>query len=306
MNKKIPTGTLTLTLLAVVAYIMLTEITLVFGTIVMPFAIYLLLKIKQQSTANYWILFFSFLIPALLFLSPLATGSFIILYIITSILSHTLDKKMSQELTLFYTTFAIGLSTMATVIVMQMLGYLIPLSEIYSTFRDWYAEQLKAVSEVMPEGTDTNIVLQSMDLYFQNLPAFLIVGSFFLALYIILIVRLMPQDNTKMWKYRSFDKWMMPRMLLYLYMLIFIIMLFSGSWEESTITLFSNISLILEWALFLHGLAFAYYFMLTKKMNKVLAIIILIPLALFRPVTVLIGLFEMIFRIRLIMELRRK
>lgn len=306
MNKKIPTGTLTLTLLAVVAYIMLTEITLVFGTIVMPFAIYLLLKIKQQSTANYWILFFSFLIPALLFLSPLATGSFIILYIITSILSHTLDKKMSQELTLFYTTFAIGLSTMATVIVMQMLGYLRPLSEIYSTFRDWYAEQLKAVSEVMPESTDTNIVLQSMDLYFQNLPAFLIVGSFFLALYIILIVRLMPQDNTKMWKYRSFDKWMMPRMLLYLYMLIFIIMLFSGSWEESTITLFSNISLILEWALFLHGLAFAYYFMLTKKMNKVLAIIILIPLALFRPVTVLIGLFEMIFRIRLIMELRRK
>lgn len=306
MNKKIPTGTLTLTLLAVVAYIMLTEITLIFGTIVMPFAIYLLLKIKQQSTANYWILFFSFLIPALLFLSPLATGSFIILYIITSILSHTLDKKMSQELTLFYTTFAIGLSTMATVIVMQMLGYLRPLSEIYSTFRDWYAEQLKAVSEVMPEGTDTNIVLQSMDLYFQNLPAFLIVGSFFLALYIILIVRLMPQDNTKMWKYRSFDKWMMPRMLLYLYMLIFIIMLFSGSWEESTITLFSNISLILEWALFLHGLAFAYYFMLTKKMNKVLAIIILIPLALFRPVTVLIGLFEMIFRIRLIMELRRK
>lgn len=305
MNKKIPTGTLTLTLLAVVAYIMLTEITLVFGTIVMPFAIYLLLKIKQQSTANYWVLFFSFLIPALLFLSPLATGSFLILYIITSILSHTLDKKISQELTLFYTTFAIGLSTMATVVVMQILGYLRPLSEIYSTFRDWYADQLEAVSELTPEGMDMNIVLQSMDLYYQNLPAFLIVGSFFLALYIILIVRLMPQDNQTMWNYRSFDKWMMPRMLLYLYMLIFIIMLFSGNWEESTITLFSNISLILEWALFVHGLAFAYYFMLTKKLNKVLAIIILIPLVLFRPITVLIGLFEMIFRIRLMMELRR-
>lgn len=306
MNNKIPTGTLTLTLLAVVAYIMLTEITLIFGPVVMPFAIYLLLKIRQQSNVNYWILFFSFLIPAVLFLSPLAAGSFIILYIITSLLAYTLDKNMSQELTLFYTTFAIGLSTMATVVVMQMLGFLRPLSEIYSTFRNWYAEQLNAVSELTPAGVDGETILQSMDLYFQNLPAFLIIGSFFLALYIILIVRILPQDSREMWHYRSFDRWMMPRMLLYLYLLIFIIMLFSGSWEESTITLYSNISLLLEWGLFIHGLAFAYYFMLQKKLNKVLAVIILIPLVLFRPVTVLIGLFEMIFRIRLIMELRRK
>lgn len=306
MNNKIPTGTLTLTLLAVVAYIMLTEITLIFGPVVMPFAIYLLLKIRQQSNVNYWILFFSFLIPAVLFLSPLAAGSFIILYIITSLLAHTLGKNMSQELTLFYTTFAIGLSTMATVVVMQMLGFLRPLSEIYSTFRNWYAEQLNAVSELTPAGVDGETILQSMDLYFQNLPAFLIIGSFFLALYIILIVRILPQDSREMWHYRSFDRWMMPRMLLYLYLLIFIIMLFSGSWEESTITLYSNISLLLEWGLFIHGLAFAYYFMLQKKLNKVLAVIILIPLVLFRPVTVLIGLFEMIFRIRLIMELRRK
>lgn len=306
MNNKIPTGTLTLTLLAVVAYIMLTEITLIFGPVVMPFAIYLLLKIRQQSNVNYWILFFSFLIPAVLFLSPLAAGSFIILYIITSLLAYTLDKNMSQELTLFYTTFAIGLSAMAAVVVMQMLGFLRPLSEIYSTFRNWYAEQLNAVSELTPAGVDGETILQSMDLYFQNLPAFLIIGSFFLALYIILIVRILPQDSREMWHYRSFDRWMMPRMLLYLYLLIFIIMLFSGSWEESTITLYSNISLLLEWGLFIHGLAFAYYFMLQKKLNKVLAVIILIPLVLFRPVTVLIGLFEMIFRIRLIMELRRK
>ncbi|GEM_PF-4437681 len=306
MNNKIPTGTLTLTLLAVVAYIMLTEITLIFGPVVMPFAIYLLLKIRQQSNVNYWILFFSFLIPAVLFLSPLAAGSFIILYIITSLLAYTLDKNMSQELTLFYTTFAIGLSAMAAVVVMQMLGFLRPLSEIYSTFRNWYAEQLNAVSELTPAGVDGETILQSMDLYFQNLPAFLIIGSFFLALYIILIVRILPQDSREMWHYRSFDRWMMPRMLLYLYLLIFIIMLFSSSWEESTITLYSNISLLLEWGLFIHGLAFAYYFMLQKKLNKVLAVIILIPLVLFRPVTVLIGLFEMIFRIRLIMELRRK
>ena len=109
-----------------------------------------------------------------------------------------------------------------------------------------------------------------------------------------------------MWTYRTFDKWMMPRMLLYLYLLLFFIMLFSGGWEESTVTLISNISLILEWALFIHGLAFIYYFMLRKSMNKVLAAVVLIPFALLRPITVLIGLFEMIFRIRLIMELRRK
>ncbi|CAD2071145.1 hypothetical protein GCM10007275_15910 [Jeotgalicoccus coquinae] len=306
MNNKIPTGTLTLTLLAVVAYIMLTEITLIFGPVVMPFAVYLLLKIRQQSKTNYRVLFFSFLIPAMLFLSPLATGSFIILYIVTSILGTALDKKMSQEITLFYSTFAIGISTMATVVVMQMLGFLRPLSDLYSTFRSWYKEQLETVSGLTPDVMDTDMILQSLDLYFRNLPAFLIIGSFFLALYIILMVRILPHDGIKMWHYRSFDKWIMPRMLLYLYLIIFIVMLFSGNWEDSTLSLFSNISLVLEWALFVHGLAFAYYFLLTKKLNKVLAVIILIPLALFRPITVLIGLFEMIFRIRLIMELRRK
>lgn len=306
MNNKIPTGTLTLTLLAVVAYIMLTEITLVFGPIVMPFAIYLLLKIKQQSKTNYWILFFSFMVPAVLLLSPLATSSFIILYIVTSLLSHTLSKKMSQELTIFYTTFALGLSIMAAIVSMQMLGFLQPLSAIYSTFKDWYKEQLNVVSELTPQVMDAELVLQAMDMYYQNLPAFLLVGSFFLALYIILIVRLLPSSAMEMWKYRSFDKWAMPRLVLFLYLLVFFITLFSGNWEESTITMFSNISLVLEWTLFIHGLAFAYYFMIRKKMNKVLAIIILIPLVLFRPITVLIGLFEMIFKIRLIMESRRK
>ncbi|CAD2073055.1 hypothetical protein JEOAER750_00589 [Jeotgalicoccus aerolatus] len=306
MNNKIPTGTLALTLLAVVAYIMLTEITLVFGPVVMPFAIYLLLKIKKQSTVNYWILFFSFLIPAMLFLSPLASASFIILYIVSSLLAYTLEQKVSQEMTLFYTTFALGLSTMAAVVIMQMLGFLRPLSDLYSSFRNWYETQLETVSSLTTDAMDADMILQSLDLYFQNMPAFVMIGSFFLALYIVLMVRILPQDNTKMWTYRTFDKWMMPRMLLYLYLLLFFIMLFSGGWEESTVTLISNISLILEWALFIHGLAFIYYFMLRKSMNKVLAAVVLIPFALLRPITVLIGLFEMIFRIRLIMELRRK
>lgn len=306
MNNKIPTGTLALTLLAVVAYIMLTEITLVFGPVVMPFAIYLLLKIKKQSTVNYWILFFSFLIPAMLFLSPLASASFIILYIVSSLLAYTLEQKVSQEMTLFYTTFALGLSTMAAVVIMQMLGFLRPLSDLYSSFRSWYETQLETVSSLTTDAMDADMILQSLDLYFQNMPAFVMIGSFFLALYIVLMVRILPQDNTKMWTYRTFDKWMMPRMLLYLYLLLFFIMLFSGGWKESTVTLISNISLILEWALFIHGLAFIYYFMLRKSMNKVLAAVVLIPFALLRPITVLIGLFEMIFRIRLIMELRRK
>lgn len=306
MNNKIPTGTLAFTLLAVVAYIMLTEITLVFGPVVMPFAIYLLLKIKKQSTVNYWILFFSFLIPAMLFLSPLASASFIILYIVSSLLAYTLEQKVSQEMTLFYTTFALGLSTMAAVVIMQMLGFLRPLSDLYSSFRNWYETQLETVSSLTTDAMDADMILQSLDLYFQNMPAFVMIGSFFLALYIVLMVRILPQDNTKMWTYRTFDKWMMPRMLLYLYLLLFFIMLFSGGWEESTVTLISNISLILEWALFIHGLAFIYYFMLRKSMNKVLAAVVLIPFALLRPITVLIGLFEMIFRIRLIMELRRK
>ena len=140
-----------------------------------------------------------------------------------------------------------------------MLGFLRPLSDLYSSFRNWYETQLETVCSLTTDAMDADMILQSLDLYFQNMPAFVMIGSFFLALYIVLIVRILPQDNTKMWTYRTFDKWMMPRMLLYLYLLLFFIMLFSGGWEESTVTLISNISLILEWALFIHGLAFIYY-----------------------------------------------
>src|SRR5699024_12634056 len=96
---------------------------------------------------------------------------------------------------------------------------------------------------------------------------------------------------------------MMTCILLHLYIIFFLITLFIGSFEVSTISLYSNISTIVDSAIFIHGLAFSYYFLISKKVNNAVAILILIPLAILRPITILIRLFSMTFRIRLIMDL---
>ena len=94
----------------------------------------------------------------MLFLSPLASASFIILYIVSSLLAYTLEQKVSQEMTLFYTTFALGLSTMAAVVIMQMLGFLRPLSDLYSSFRNWYETQLETVSSLTTDAMDADMI----------------------------------------------------------------------------------------------------------------------------------------------------
>ncbi|TVT28052.1 DUF2232 domain-containing protein [Salinicoccus cyprini] len=305
MNKRVSMLQLMLVLFAVFVFITLTDISLLFGAVLLPFAVYFLVNLKHQSNYHFWLTFVSFLIPAALLLSPDAWVWFVVLYIVATVVHHTLKKNISQELALFYVTATLMLSFIGILNLLQGFGIIQPISDAYLDIRSWYLSQLEMYGTFAAD-LDTDIIRTSMDQIFINLPAYITVIAFLLALYTILMQRvLFSSSSVKMWNYCSFKDWAFPRLILYLFLILFVVSFFTteGTTAQSTV---SNLLIVVEWMLYLHGLSFSYFFFREKKLNVALSILLLIPLVILRPITLLIGLFEMIFRIRTLIQLKRK
>jgi len=306
LDNKVSLLQMLLALLMVFVFITLADISILFGALILPFSVYFLVKLKQQSNYHFWLTFFSFLIPAIFLLTTTIWLWFILLYIVSVIIDRTLKQGMSQEVTLFYVTAGILLSVLGGLNLMQMTGAIEPLSNVYMNFRDWYMEQVETYGTFAASPMDLDVVRDAMDQIFINLPAYMAVISFIAALYTVLMLRLVLKSSpVKLWEYRSFKDWNFPRFILYLFLIAFIVSFFTteGTTFQTTLT---NIIIVLEWVLYIHGLSFSYFFMRDKKLNVPVSILILIPLVILKPLTMLIGVIEMIFRIRLNMELKRK
>ncbi|WP_245608212.1 DUF2232 domain-containing protein [Salinicoccus luteus] len=306
MDKKVSMLQLMLVLLVVFLFITLADISLLFGAVLLPFAVYFLVDLKHRSNYHFWLTFISFLIPAVLLLSPDAWLWFVVLYIVATVVHRTLKKEVSQELTLFYVTFTLMLGIIGGLNLLQGLGFIQPLSNIYLDFRNWYMEQIEMYGTLASSTFDADIMRASMDQIFINLPAYVTVISFMLALYTVLMQRvLFKSSSIRLWDYRSFKDWAFPRFILYLFLIVFIVSFFTteGTTAQSTM---GNLLVVLEWALFLHGLSFSYFFFRERNLNMVLSILLLVPLAILRPLTLLIGIFEMIFRLRTLLQTKRK
>src|SRR5699024_11950211 len=65
-----------------------------------------------------------------------------------------------------------------------------PLSDVYMNFRDWYMEQLDMYGEFAASQLDTGLISQTLDQIFISLPAYITLISFALALYTVLMLRL--------------------------------------------------------------------------------------------------------------------
>lgn len=306
MNNKVSLLQMMIALLMVFVFITLTDISLILGGIILPFTVYFLVKLKHESNYHFWLTFVSFLIPAVFLLSATVWLWYLLLYLLAVVLHRTLTQNMSQELTLFYVTAALALGTLGGLNIMQWTGAIRPLSDVYMNFRDWYMEQLDMYGEFAASQLDTGLISQTLDQIFISLPAYITLISFALALYTVLMLRLiLKPSQVKLWEYRSFKDWKFPRFILYLFLISFIVSFFT---TEGT-TFFStmnNIIIVLEWVLYIHGLSFAYFFFREKRMHVALSVLLLIPLVILKPLTLLIGIFEMIFRLRTIIELKRK
>ncbi|WP_411843086.1 DUF2232 domain-containing protein [Salinicoccus sp. HZC-1] len=306
LNNKVSLLQMLLALLMVFVFITLTDISLFLGAVILPFTLYFLVKLKHESNYHFWLTFVSFLIPAVILLSVTVWMWYLLLYILAVVLHHTLKQNLSQEVTIFYVTAALMLGTLGGLNIMQSTGMIQPLSNVYMNFRNWYMEQIELYGNFAATPMDIDLIRQALDQMFINLPAYITLISFVLALYIVLMLRLVLKSSpVKLWEYRSFKYWIFPRFLLYLYLLLFIVSFFTteGTTFFSTV---SNMIIVLEWILYIHGLSFAYYFFREKNLHKAVSILLLIPLIILKPLTLLIGVFEMIFRIRTILELKRK
>ncbi|WP_231577155.1 DUF2232 domain-containing protein [Salinicoccus sediminis] len=306
MNNKVSLLQMMIALLMVFVFITLTDISLILGGIILPFTVYFLVKLKHESNYHFWLTFVSFLIPAVFLLSATVWLWYLLLYLLAVVLHRTLTQNMSQELTLFYVTAALALGTLGGLNIMQWTGAIRPLSDVYMNFRDWYMGQLDMYGEFAVSQMDTGLISQTLDQIFISLPAYITLISFALALYTVLMLRLILKPSlVKLWEYRSFKDWKFPRFILYLFLISFIVSFFT---TEGT-TFFStmnNIIIVLEWVLYIHGLSFAYFFFREKRLHAALSVLLLIPLVILKPLTLLIGIFEMIFRLRTIIELKRK
>lgn len=295
-----------LTILIVFLFITLTNVSLVFGIFLLPFVVLYLLKLKHKSNYHFWLIFFSFMIPALLFLEPSILLWFVILYILTAVIHSSIVKGYTQELTLFYVTFTIALGTLLGLNILQAFGFIQPLSETYFAFRNWYVDQIETFGSIPFGGIDIEVFKTALDQFYINLPGYITVLSFFIALYTVLMLRItLNKEQMKPWPRAAFSDWQFPRITLYIFFIVFVISFFTTG-EGTFQSLISNALLVSEWAVFIHGLAFSYFFFLEKKMNKVLAVILLIPLFFLRPLTLLIGLLEMMFRFRMLLIMKRK
>ncbi|CAM4318259.1 DUF2232 domain-containing protein [Lacicoccus alkaliphilus] len=306
MKPNVSLGQTFLAILISFIFITITSLSVLLGAVILPLVVYYLLNIKHKSNYHFWLIFISFMLPAFLFLTPVVWMWFVVLYILTAVLYHTLSKGFSQELTLFYGTFALMLSVVGGLNLLQMTGIINPLADTYTDVRNWYVEQVEDVDVLNFAALDADLFRTALDQLFIQLPAFITVASFFVVLYTVLMLRLLLQNKElQAWPYMSFKDWAFPRFILYLFFILYIISLFTSN-DDTFGTIISNAYVVVEWAVFLHGLSFAYFFFLEKKLNKVVAILLLIPLAILRPLTIIIGLLEMVFRFRLLMKQKRK
>lgn len=306
MKPNVSLGQTFLAILISFIFIAITSLSVLLGAVILPLVVYYLLNIKHKSNYHFWLIFISFMLPAFLFLTPVVWMWFVVLYILTAVIYHTLSKGFSQELTLFYGTFALMLSVVGGLNLLQMTGIINPLADTYTDVRNWYVEQIEDVDVLNFAALDADLFRTALDQLFIQLPAFITIASFFVVLYTVLMLRLLLQNKgLQAWPYMSFKDWAFPRFILYLFFILYIISLFTSN-EDTFGTIISNAYVVVEWAVFLHGLSFAYFFFLEKKLNKVVAILLLIPLVVLRPLTIIIGLLEMVFRFRLLMKQKRK
>ena len=291
-----------ITVLVGFVFFLLLDYTVILGLLVFPFFIYFLLKIKSLSPNRFWIVIVIMAVGVFFVFSIMSFFGLIIAMFIVLLLERTLNGGYSQELTIVYTAFMIGLMILASIISLQSTHLLPSFAEISSQVIDWYAGQLKEVEAIVGPTIDMKVITQSVNQFFTTIPAQILVFGFFLALYTVLIVRVLNPVG-KVWHKRPFMYWSVPRFVAHLYFIGLLISLFIGNTEDATFNVISNVMLLVEWALFIHGVAFAFYFMKKKKMHTAVIVLLMILVIIMRPLTIFIGFMELIFRIRLRMEL---
>ncbi|HJE20232.1 MAG TPA: YybS family protein [Aliicoccus persicus] len=307
MRPKVPLWYLLVVLAIGFLFLFVTEITLVLGMLILPFSLYYLVNLKHKSAYHFWLTFISFLLPVFFFMSPFSWISLVLMYALAYVLEFTLRSKYTQEYTIFIATAVMTIIVIGGLNLLQVFNVIPPLGQIWASLVSWYNEQMELTG--MSSLVDVEMINTSLQVFYMNLQGQITIYSMIIVTVSVLILRwlLGQNDEIKLWPAKSFKDWAFPRPIMYLFFVFFLISFFmSPSRDGVFYGIVSNIVFVLEWLLFVHGLAFVYFVLREKKVHVAISILLLIPLIVLRPITMLIGLFEMVFRIRMWIIMKRK
>lgn len=288
-------------------FLFVTEITLVLGMLILPFSLYYLVRLKHKSSYHFWLTFVSFIIPVFLIMSPLSWISLILLYALAYLVERSLKLNYTQEYTMFYFAATMTIIVIGGLNILQLFNVISPFGEIWASLVSWYFEQVDESG--MSAFIDMTLVSANLELFYLNIQGQLTIFSIATAIFVILLLRwlLRHEEGIKLWPAKSFKDWVFPRFVMYLFFIFFILSFFMSPTDNAVFyAVVSNVLLVLEWIIYIHGLAFVYFYAREKNINVALSILILIPFLVLRPITMLIGLFEMAFRIRQWIIMKRK
>lgn len=307
MRPKVPLWYLLVVLTVGFLFLFLTEITLVLGMLVLPFSLYYLVSLKHKSSYHFWLTFISFLLPVFFFMSPFSWISLVLMYALAYVLELTLRKKYTQEYTIFVATAVMTIIVLGGLNLLQAFNVIPPLGQIWASLVSWYNEQMAFTG--MSEIVDVEMINLNLQLFYMNLQGQITIYSMVIVTASILILRWLLGQNKelKLWPAKSFKDWAFPRFIMYLFFVFFLISFFMNPSQDAFLYgMVTNVVFVLEWLLFVHGLAFVYFVLREKKVHIVISILLLIPLIVLRPITMLIGLFEMVFKIRTWIIMKRE
>lgn len=89
-----------------------------------------------------------------------------------------------------------------------------------------------------------------------------------------------------------------PRNIAYIYFGFMILTLFQNTLSDGVYAIVMNSMVILEWIIYIHGLAFVLYFLKHKELNIVWIVLIMIVSVILKPITLFVGFIDMLFRFR--------
>lgn len=282
---------------------LLFDYTIILGLIAFPFLIYFLMKIKTESMMHLWITTLILIIVASVFFTVFSFMLLMIAFFVAMFLDRTIRGGYTQENAIVYTGFMLGLMLLSFIIMLQAVGEIPSFDVIAGSVIDWYSGQLKEVEKIVgaTEIVDMKLISAYINQFFITLPAQILIFGFFMSLYIVLMVRVLNPIG-RVWQKRHFMYWIVPRFVAHLYFIGLLISLFIAP-EGPVFNVLSNVMLLLEWALFVHGVAFTFYFVKKKNMHTAVVVLFFVLAILLRPITIFIGFMELILRIRLRMEL---
>lgn len=298
MKEDIPYLKIITALVVSLIHFILTDYTIVLGFLIIPFVIYLLLDIKLQSDRLFFMTVFIIWVPTLFVFSIISFITFIVIICSVMLLEATLKQHFTQEVTLTYLTFLMGILSLASILILQAFNVIPSFDTVRMTVTSWYESQIDEVSSITGQEVDVEMIVSAIQDFFILIPSQFFVIAFVIALYTVLMIRVLSKDKNELWPYLPFSQWQLPRNIAYIYFGVMILTLFQDSLSDPIYSVVVNSMVILEWVIYIHGLAFVLFFLKSKELKTPWIVVVMVFSILLKPITLFVGFIDMLFKFR--------